>query len=262
MASYKTAKVLLVDDNSINLYIIGKILEECNIAADYAYNGKSCIKKVENKKYDLIFMDHMMPDMDGIETFKILHENPDFNTPVVVLTANDGDEYEKIYKEIGFAAYLYKPVNNEIIYSILEKFLSCKLDKENLTKDEAFSGNDLTFRKEKLKESGFIIIDELLANGMSITDFEILLSIFCEDSSEKLLKADEYVNDNNLREYAVIVHGLKNDAGMISELELQEEALSHEIESKAGNESFVKRNWPKLKANWQKLIDRINKYFA
>lgn len=254
---YSDAKLLVVDDNNINLYVINQLLQEFGVEADCVPNGKACIKKVSKKQYDIIFMDHMMPEMDGIETFAKLKENSEFATPVIVLTANAGDEYADLYRKEGFAEYLVKPVEKDVLGKILAKYLGASEGKM----EENVAGPVDSNKRDKLIECGFAEIDALIETGMPIEEFETLLSIFKEESLDKLADADEYAKTNNMREYAVIVHGLKNDAGMISDMELKEHALSHEIESKAGNLAYVQEEWPKLKKHWNETIARIDKYF-
>ncbi len=270
---YQNAKVLVVDDNNINLYTINQLLLEYGINADCVPNGKACIKKVSKKEYDLIFMDHMMPEMDGIETFNHLKENPEFKTPVFVLTANEGDEYKEIYAKAGFAEYIVKPVDSSVLDTVLDKYLSKnESERDNLLVNDVieentvFSSNSNIMnddpRRDKLYNAGFTNVDELIAAEMSLDEFDMILSIFAEESLEKMADAEEYYSTENMREYAVIVHGLKNDAGMVSDMDLREHALKHEIESKAGNIEFVREEWPVLTAHWQETLDRINSYFS
>lgn len=109
----KGLNVLVVDDNGMNRKLFSMLLKkmECNV--DEAGGGMECLELARQKKYDLIFMDHLMPVMDGIETLNRMRElelslNPD--TPVIALTANDLRNSEAFYLENGFDGYLEKPV--------------------------------------------------------------------------------------------------------------------------------------------------------
>ena len=269
--SYSEAKVLLVDDNQINLYVLNKIFEQFGVAADCVPSGKVCIKKAEKKHYDLIFMDHMMPDLDGIETLKKLKENPEFDTPVVVLTANYGQDLEKQYKEAGFAEYMMKPANPSDVKDILDRFYSNKSDSEADTGSESsaeVSDGIVNYvvaddeKRNRLLQCGFTIIDELIAGGMSADEYEEILDIFREESKEKLAACIGFYEAMDMKNYAIIVHGLKNDAALISDSELSEHAKQHEIESKADNCEFVKKQWPDLRQHWEDTLERIEKYFG
>lgn len=117
-------KILCVDDTRVNVTVFAGLLKATGITVDKAYSGVECLDLAATNKYDIIFMDHRMPNMDGVETFKRLRESNGINkdTPVVVLTANAGKEYEKEYNEIGFDAYLSKPVMKEKLISIIGSF--------------------------------------------------------------------------------------------------------------------------------------------
>lgn len=109
----KGLEVLVVDDNGMNRKLFGMLLKKMGNIVDEADSGKECLEWVCRKKYDLIFMDHMMPDMDGIETLHRMNglsDSLNMGTPVVALTANDMNNAKEFYLDAGFHAYLEKPV--------------------------------------------------------------------------------------------------------------------------------------------------------
>lgn len=121
--NFKGKKILIVDDNRLNIKIAKKLLEPYNFEIDECLSGMQCLEKCATTKYDIIFMDYMMPNMDGIETFKELHENPEFNTPVISLTADAVVGAKDKFIDAGFAGYVSKPIdkvifNEEIIKAI------------------------------------------------------------------------------------------------------------------------------------------------
>lgn len=122
---FSNMRILCVDDTHVNVTVFAGLLKSTGITVDRAYSGMECLELVETNKYDIIFMDHSMPDMDGVETFKRLRENSVINkdTPVVILTANVGKEYEKEYEDIGFDGYLSKPIMKEKLISIISSFM-------------------------------------------------------------------------------------------------------------------------------------------
>lgn len=121
---FSNMRILCVDDTRVNATVFAGLLKATGIIVDKAYSGMDCLKLAETNKYDMIFMDHRMPNMDGVETFRRLREDNGINknTPVVVLTANAGKEYEMEYEEIGFDGYLSKPVMKEKLISIISSF--------------------------------------------------------------------------------------------------------------------------------------------
>lgn len=118
-------KILVVDDNELNIKIAEKLLKKYNITTDSCSNGEECISKIKNgNKYDLILMDDMMPKMCGTETLHLLKENHRFKTKVVVLTANAIEGMKDKYIEEGFDGYLPKPLDKQELEKTLRKFLN------------------------------------------------------------------------------------------------------------------------------------------
>lgn len=122
--NYSGKRLLIVDDNELNIKVLNKAIKSYNFDVDEAHNGKECIEKINaGNTYDLIFLDILMPVMGGEETIKHLKSFPDFKTPVVALTADAMSGAEEKYKGMGFDEYLCKPFSREMIakklYSIL-----------------------------------------------------------------------------------------------------------------------------------------------
>ena len=124
---FSNKKVLVVDDNKINLKVASRLLSVHDVQIEEVSSGFECLEKIEaGLKYDLILMDDMMPKMTGVETFKKLKEIKDFNIPVVALTANAISGMREKYLEEGFDEYLSKPIDKQELAKIIKKFLSEK----------------------------------------------------------------------------------------------------------------------------------------
>ena len=124
-------KILIVDDNSLNIKVANKILKEFNLDIDSCESGFECIDKIEdNNTYDLILMDIMMPKIGGVETFKKLKQIDNFNTPVVALTADAIEGKANKYLEVGFNAYLSKPIDKIELNKVLDNILNNKQEEE------------------------------------------------------------------------------------------------------------------------------------
>ena len=129
-------KVLVVDDNKLNIKVAIKILKEFNLDIDECESGFECINKIENNnKYDIIFMDIMMPKMSGTETLKKLKQIENFNTPVVALTADAIQGKSNKYLEVGFNDYLSKPIDKNELNKVLNKILN-NVEVEEQKKEE------------------------------------------------------------------------------------------------------------------------------
>ena len=116
--------MLIVDDNKLNLKVVNRLLEPYNIKCENVESGKECIEKVKSgKKYDLIFLDHMMPDLDGIETIRILKKMTEKTLPpIVAMTANVVTEFREKYIKEGFDDYISKPIDIKRLNKLLKKY--------------------------------------------------------------------------------------------------------------------------------------------
>ena len=120
--------IMIVDDNKLNLKVAERLLKSYNFNIDTFSNGRDCIYKIkEGKKYDMIFLDHMMPDLDGIEVIHIIKKLEDFNIPpVVALTANAITGMREMYLEEGFDEYLSKPISIPELNKLVHKYFDKK----------------------------------------------------------------------------------------------------------------------------------------
>ena len=123
---YTNKRILIVDDNKLNIKVAKRALKEYNFIIDECYNGKESLEKIEANNYDLILMDIMMPIMSGTTALEKLKENKDFNTPVIALTADALSDSNEKYLSLGFADYLSKPFTKEQIGEKLDKIFSKK----------------------------------------------------------------------------------------------------------------------------------------
>lgn len=153
-------RILVVDDDLLNIKVISKALTDFGFDVDYVENGKDCIEKIESGfVYDLILMDIMMPELNGVETFDKLKQIDDFKTPVVCLTADCEAGAKEKYLGVGFVDYIVKPFNREQIKIKLELLFSevkSTVDKEIVEPTPVVVEEKIT-NLEKKEESEEII---------------------------------------------------------------------------------------------------------
>lgn len=130
--SYQNKKVLIVDDNKLNIKVAKKALQGLNLDIDECYDGLQCLEKVKENKYDVILMDIMMPNMNGETTLQELKKNTDFDIPTIALTADAIAGAKEKYMEEGFIDYIAKPFNREQIKEKLDKIFVDKESKEKI----------------------------------------------------------------------------------------------------------------------------------
>jgi len=121
---YSNKKILVVDDNNLNIKVAIRLLKNYNIVPDTVISGSECLEKVKTNTYDLILMDDMMPKLSGVETFHKLKEDNKFKTPVVILTANAISGMKEKYLKEGLDDYLAKPIDKQELDRVLKKFLN------------------------------------------------------------------------------------------------------------------------------------------
>lgn len=117
------ARILIVDDTVVNLKMIRELLKKNEIKTDLAANGQDAIDMAKRKKYNMIFIDHIMPHMDGIKTMKEIQDGPNVDVPMVALTANTEVGSREFYLKAGFQDYLSKPVDGDKLEEMVEKYL-------------------------------------------------------------------------------------------------------------------------------------------
>ena len=159
------AKILIVDDNEMNLEVERKLLIDTKIDIDTALSGREALDKTLKKHYDVILMDHLMPEIDGIECLSRLRNQTgglNRNTPVVVLTANAGSDNRELYSRSGFDGYLVKPVSGEGLEEILMKHIS---------KDKLIVNSKLMRMREDINTaSGYARKVPVIITSMSMCD--------------------------------------------------------------------------------------------
>ncbi|MBQ9069136.1 MAG: DegV family protein, partial [Eggerthellaceae bacterium] len=132
--------VLIVDDNDMNRMVARKLLRATRVQTDVAASGREALDKTADVRYDVIFMDHEMPDMDGIQTLQALRDQPgglNKGAPVVALTANAGSDMNAFYLNQGFQAYLAKPIHGSLLEATLLQFLPSELIERTNIVDES-----------------------------------------------------------------------------------------------------------------------------
>lgn len=245
--SCKDVKLLLVDDNKMNLKVAEGLLEPLGMEITTASNGKEAIEEVKSKKYDIVFMDHMMPIMDGVEATERIRKLDDEyfkQLPIVALTANVTEEARKEYTECGMNAFLSKPIKMSEVMRNLENLLP----KEKIEYADGKDGNSAGMMKVEDLEimkyiSGSEVIDGInvkagIENCGTTELFHSLLGDFYKYIDSKANKINKCLEDGMIRDYTIEVHALKNTSRMIGALELSKEFENLE---KLGNAEDVQK---------------------
>lgn len=250
-----SARLLVVDDNTMNLAVIVGLLKVTKVQLDTATSGAECLELIRNTHYDIIFLDHMMPVMDGMETFRHIREmgpeeNRSWGAPVIILTANAIHGAKEQYLEAGFDGYLTKPVQSELLEDMIVKHLPESL----LEADEGEESVDEQAQEQEASEEA-VLRDALSAYGINLDKgLEYLKNteIYRASAETFVLGADEFLanlkkfrDEQNVEEYRILIHGLKTNARTLGHEQLYEYALSQETACKEGRFEDVMKDGDK-----------------
>ena len=159
------AKILVVDDNSTNLLVVTKLLKDTKVKVTTADSGKKALELTLTDKYDVILMDHLMPEMDGIECLHAIKEQAGGlckSTPVVALTANAGSDSQALYRREGFDEYLVKPIDHENLETVIQNLLPDNLVSITTKTGENFESDKIV--REMRKKVPVMITTESMAD--------------------------------------------------------------------------------------------------
>lgn len=259
------ADILVVDDNDMNLQVVSSLLKKSLCRVDCVLSGEECIRAVKEKHYDIILLDHMMPQMDGIETLKVLRGEEqlvDESTRIVVLTANAIIGAKENYLSEGFDDYISKPIAiDELDRVLLEHLPSQKVSLEDAEKRPAA---DVCC--QDLSMYGIDTEVGLQYMEGDETVYRDMAKVFVGDYESKHQKMKDALAKCDMPEYAILVHGLKSNARTLGANHLGELAFEEEKESKAGNVHYIQTHigdleeeWKKVKAGFEQFIGREQK---
>ncbi len=256
------ASLLVVDDNSMNLTVFQSLLKRTKMKITTADSGRQCLELVQKERYHIIFMDHMMPEMDGIETLHEMRKLSDFpnrDTPVIVLTANALSGAREGYLKEGFADFLTKPIDGELLEQTVAQYLPQELLRNPEAASEGAGDNAAPIDYEKFLQYGISV-----ENGMSFAkdDVEIyleLVGMFVRDRG-KQEAIHEFLTGRNMKDYAIQVHGLKGNARTLGADRLADVAFEHEKQSKAGNQEYAAGHWDELLLAWDAALEGFQEF--
>ncbi len=251
------ARILAVDDVQMNLDVFVGLLKKTQIQIDTALNGPDALALSHKRKYDIIFLDHMMPEMDGIEVLKRIRANgasANLETPVVMLTANAMMGADKKYLENGFTDYLSKPIKPDALDEMVLKHLPEELIQAE--EEPKADSNQEPEESEFIKSLSFIDAKAGLAFAAGDEDFyrQIVTTFVNEDKREalnSLLQKEDWAN------YQIIAHSLKGTALTIGAEDLSSAAKELEFAAKENKIDYIKSHHNDVIDQYGKLLEKL-----
>lgn len=266
------AKVLVVDDNAVNRKVFRSLLKETQIQVTEAEGGTECLELVQKYPYDLIFLDHMMPELDGVETLHCIKEFTEFpckDTPIVVLTANAVAGAREKYLAEGFDDFLSKPIVPEKLEDMLKRMLPRELLKEapeNGSEDETAAGKQPEISLEELPQ-----VDGLDWNyaWLHLPDMELLQYTVKEfysqidSAADRLEEAYDRLNEPEQADrYRIQVHAMKSLAATVGIVPLAGVAKVLEYAAKGGKIDVIHAMTGAFLEEWRSYHQKLQGVFG
>lgn len=279
------AKILIVDDNAINLRVESCLMKNYKFTIDTALSGMEALEKLESKDYDMVFMDHMMPEMDGVDTLHRIRDKAGIyyaNIPVIALTANAVAGAKEMLIAEGFQDFLSKPVEIASMHRILDKYLpdakkiyDFEDDATDVQSGEAVHNDhehEIVYEQPQnpqasVNEPGAETAQEDTAADInekqgtlycgSLEDFEDILKIHYEDYEENSQKIQAFYDSKDWKNYVILVHGLKSSMKSVGIMKLSDMCLELELAGKENRIDYILKNHNVMMAEYARIHDVI-----
>ena len=256
-----SAEILVVDDTVMNLTVVKGLLKQTKIKIDTAVSGYECLDMVVKKKYDIIFLDHRMPGLDGIETLEKMEElsgNLNKETPVISLTANAISGAREQYIAAGFEDYLTKPIDSKQLEKMIVKYLP-----QEKIKLEANINSEEREQKEELKIPEWLSgikglnIKEGIEHCGSEESYLDVLTVFANSIEGAYKEIEKYYKAEDWKNYTTKVHALKSTAKVIGANELSEKAKRLEDAGNSGYFEEIKHDTEALLKLYKSYTEKL-----
>ena len=251
------ADILVVDDNPMNLNVIKGLLRPTKVFVNTALSGEDALDKIRDSHFDIVFLDHMMPGMDGIET---LQEIRKFNKelPVYALTANStaGDEF---YVPKGFNGCLHKPIDTDLLEETIKKHLPENIMIEPTADDAVEVITTMPDNMKWIYDTEGIDVEEGIKNSGGISDYIFALEMFEDSIDENLHVIRSAYDEENVRMFTIKVHSLKSSARIIGATKLS--SLAQKLEDAGNNKdmTFINDNVREFLSDYEAFKNKLER---
>lgn len=277
-------RALVVDDEEMNLVVARGVLGGYGMRVDTCLGGEEAVERCAGTTYDIIFLDHMMPGIDGVETLKRIRLTGGGayqTTPIIALTANAVSGAREMFRNEGFTEFVPKPIERPVLERALrhvlpEQYIQYETENRKAQPEQAeknaVSGNQSAPSAEVTSgEQSFMeclgshgINTELGLQYCSGSEefYAQMLKMFCEQSGDKKKEITDLYDAEDWKEYAVKVHALKSTSLMIGAEELSERARKLEQAGKSGDEAYIRENQPGMLDLYEKVCGAVSDSLA
>ena len=248
------AHVLIVDDSFMNIKVLEGLLKPYRIKVTTAASGREALEKIVSRDYDFVFMDHMMPEMDGVECVRRIREkeNGYYKTvPIIALTANAVTGAKEMFLEQGFNDFITKPID----ISGLERMLKKYVPKDKISYTEADAEDE---KKTAEAIDGLIIGDLDVKKGLlycgTLENYRNVLMVHATNGPDNIEKIRQLYEENDIENYTIYIHALKSSMASIGADKLSGMARDMEQAGKDNNTEYIKEHHEELMAEYERVV--------
>ena len=261
----KNAKVLVVDDNAVNLKVAAGIFNKYGIDIAVATCGEDGIKKMENEKYDLVLMDMVMPDMSGDAVLKSIRSKDDNyykEVPFVALTAQNGANVREEMLGLGFQEYLAKPIKRRYLEKCLLEFLPEEMIEHVKVKgtDSKKDGDKSSVDREQMPESGLNTDKGLLNIGFNQDAYAAILNTYYTEGVKYVDLLPNLLEVGDIQLFTTDVHGIKSSSASIGAMEVSALFKELEFDGKAGNVEAINGKFNGYLDKFKEILGEVKEY--
>ncbi|MDR0301303.1 MAG: response regulator [Treponema sp.] len=278
-SSFPHARLLVVDDIATNLKVAEGLLAPYRMAVDTCLSGLQAVEMVKRNDYDMILMDHMMPEMDGIEATTAIREWEKEQQksgvtrkqiPIIALTANAVVGMREMFIEKSFNDFLAKPIDVSKMDEILDRWIPKeKKESRELLAGSSGHNTDINIASDFSPDSsnhpsplpaipGVDIQQGISLTGGTLSSYKQVLSMFCKDVEDRLPLMQKILKENDLPAFVTNIHALKSASASIGAAQVSEQAAGFEAIGKAGDAAFIRKNLPAFVQQLEDLIKGID----
>ena len=260
------AQILVVDDVEMNLQVATLLLKRIEAQVTTALSGKDAIELAKARKFDIIFLDSMMPDLNGEETLQIMRQECHTNdgTPIIVLTANAIKGAKEEYLAAGFDNYLSKPIDGDKFEAMIREYLP---------EDKVITEFESAEPEEELESTGDEFLDAMGAiEGIDVTDgveaaggreiYGVVCRNFYDTGAERIAMIEDYYGREDWPNYTIQVHALKSSAKLIGAFDLSEKALEMELAGKEENIALIHEKSDTVVNEYRRILMGLESVFG
>ncbi len=252
------ARILIVDDNSINITIAEGLLAPIKMNIDSALSGAEAIEKIDKNDYDIVLMDHMMPEMDGVEATRIIRAKKGSDNPVIIaLSANVVEQARNLFIEAGMNDFVAKPIDIKDITAKIRKWLPAEMIKKGVAEDTASDE-----ASDPLMEFEMIDAPRAISALGSVVLLRKIAGEYYELGEKNynaILNAHE---TGNIKDFTIKVHALKSSSRQIGQYKLGDMAEALENAGRTEDKDFINENLGETMDLYRKFLEGLSVFFT